>query len=132
MTEKSKGGFPPVGVSSLLVIFAVLCLTVFALLSVSTVRADARLQQQAAAAVTGWYEADCAAEEILARLRSGEIPEGVSESNGVYTYACPVSGTQTLAVAVKVEGSDYEILRWQAVSTVDWQAGDQLPVWQGD
>ena len=33
---------PMVGLSSLLVIFAVLCLTVFAVLSLSTVRADRR------------------------------------------------------------------------------------------
>lgn len=132
MDKKESRLFPPVGVSSLLVIFAVLCLTVFALLSLSTARADARLQQQTAAAVTGWYEADCAAEEILARLRNGEVPEGVTEHDGVYTYGCPISATQTLAVAVQVEGSDYVILRWQAVSTVDWQAGDQLPVWQGN
>ena len=131
MREKPKGGIPPIGVSSLMVIFAVLCLTVFALLSVSTVRADARLQQQAAEAVTGWYEADCAAEEILARLRCGEVPAGVTEHDGVFTYACPISDTQTLAVAVTVDGDDYNILRWQAVSAVDWQAGDQLPVWQG-
>lgn len=131
MAEKRKATFPPIGVSSLLVIFSVLCLTVFALLSVSTVRADQRLHENTAQAVAGYYQADCEAEEILARLRSGEQPVEVRELNGVYAYTCPISATQTLVVEVQVDGVDYNILRWQAVSTADWQASDQLPVWQG-
>ena len=122
---------PAVGASSLLVIFAVLCLTVFALLSISTVRADQRLSEKAAGAVVGYYAADCEAEEILARLRSGERPEGVKEKNGIYSYSCTISDTQTLAVEVAVDGAEYTILRWQAVSTADWQADDSLPVWDG-
>ena len=131
MKEKMKFAPPAVGASSLLVIFAVLCLTVFALLSISTVRADGRLAEKTRAAVTGYYEADCRAEEILSRLRSGEIPEGVSCENGVFTYDCPISQTQTLAVQVKIEGTTYEILRWRAVSAAAWQADDRIPVWTG-
>ena len=41
---------PPVGGASLLVVFAVLCLTVFALLSLSTVRANGRLSEASAQA----------------------------------------------------------------------------------
>lgn len=132
MDEKRKGGFPPVGVSSLLVIFAVLCLTVFALLSVSTVRADRTLSEKSAAAVENYYQADCAAEATLALLRAGKRPDGVNEVNGVYYYTHPISDTQTLVVEVVVEGTEYEILRWQAVSTADWQTSDQLPVWNGE
>lgn len=132
MDEKRKGGFPPVGVSSLLVIFAVLCLTVFALLSVSTVRADRTLSEKSAAAVEDYYRADYAAEQTLALLRAGKRPEGVKEINGIFCYTQPISVTQTLVVEVQVDGSEYDVLRWQAVSTVDWQASDQLPVWSGE
>lgn len=129
MADKRRSSPLMVGASSLLVIFSVLCLTVFALLSVSTVQANRRLSENAAAAVEGYYAADCAAEEILARLRAGERPEGVSEENGIYTYACTISETQTLIVEAAVDGADYTILRWQAVSTTDWQADDRLHVW---
>ena len=44
---------PMVGGSSLLVIFAVLCLTVFALLGFSTVQADGRLADSTVQAVSG-------------------------------------------------------------------------------
>lgn len=132
MADRRTSLPPMVGVSSLLVIFAVLCLTVFALLSVSTVQADRRLSDASGTAVEGYYAADCMAEEILARLRAGERPEGVREENGVYTYACAISQTQVLVVEAAVKGEQYTILRWQAVSTADWQVDDSLPVWGGD
>lgn len=132
MNKRGNHGFAPVGVSSLLVIFAVLCLTVFALLSLATVRADEALSEQSARAAEGYYRADCAAEETLARLRAGECPDGVHETDGIFTYTHPISDTRTLVVSVSVEGEEYRVLRWQAVSTAQWNAGDQLPVWNGE
>ncbi len=130
--HKKRGFSPPaVGGSSLLVIFAVLCLTVFALLSLSTVRAGEKLGDSAARAVTGYYAADCAAEEMLARLRAGERPAEVKEEKGVFSYACPISDTQVLLVEVRLQGAEYQILRWQALSTAQWEADDSLPVWSG-
>ena len=130
--KKANGISPPaVGASSLLVIFAVLCLTVFSLLSISTVQADRQLSDRAANAITGYYRADSQAELILAQLRSGLLPENVQEKNGVYSYYCTISDTQALAVEVAVTGNSYRILRWQAISTTDWQADDRLPVWDG-
>ena len=128
-----KGKFPlnAVGISSLLVIFAVLCLTVFALLSVSTVQAQLRLAENTRSAITGYYRADGEAEEILSKLRTGEIPEGVEKKGDTYAYACPISENQALFVCVKVHGTEYTVLRWQAVSTADWDAEDRLPVWDG-
>lgn len=132
MNEKRPAAFLPVGLSSLLVIFAVLCLTVFALLAVSAVGADRALSDSSAAAAEAYYQADGAAETTLALLRAGERPAHVREQNGIFYYEHPISSNQTLVVEVKVEGKDYHILRWQAVSTVDWKAGDQLPVWRGE
>ena len=132
MDKRRRFSFPVVGGTSLLVIFAVLCLTVFALLGLSTVQADGRLSDISALAVTDYYTADSMAEEILAQLRSGEIPDGVAERDGVDTYACRISDTGELQVAVKINGGDYEILRWQAVTTSEWTANDALSVWDGE
>ena len=132
MDDRRGMGFPPVGGASLLVIFAVLCLSVFTVLSVSTVQADQALRSRSADAVEGYYRADCAAEETLARLRAGERPSGVTEQNGIFFYTHPISDTQLLAVEVQVNGGDYNILRWQAIPADQWQAGDQLPVWNGE
>ena len=111
MAEKRRMPMPAVGGSSLLVIFAVLCLTVFALLALSTVQAGSRLSDRSAQAVLDYYQADSRAEEILARLRRGEVPQGVeTEGEDLYVYACPISDTQTLMVEVRVEGQAYTVL----------------------
>ena len=113
-------------------IFAVLCLTVFALLGLSTVRADKRLADVNLKAVTDYYSAEYEAEEILAKLRSGEIPEGVSvKENNVFYYSCKVSETQILCVEVAFEEKEWNILRWQTVSTTEWSESDGLAVWKG-
>lgn len=139
---------PALGGVSLLVIFAVLCLTVFALLSLSTVQADIRLADASAQAVTDYYAADTAAEEILARLRAGELPEGVAveESNiyflpmlgaeettaGIYSYSLAINDSQKLEVTVQIiDANNWQIIRWQAVPETGWVYDDNLEVWDG-
>ena len=81
MPRRPEGKFSPpaLGGSSLLVVFAVLSLTVFALLSLSTVRADQRLGEASAKAVADYYAADLKAQEILADLREGKQVENVDD-----------------------------------------------------
>lgn len=134
MAKKEQGKFtpPPLGGSSLLVVFAVLSLTVFALLGLSTVRADRRLGDRSAQAVADYYAADAQAQEVLARLRQGEKPEGVAESGGVYTYTTPVSDSQALEMTVKLSDGKWQVLRWQAVFAGDWHPQETLEVWKGE
>lgn len=129
--RRAKFSPPAVGGVSLLVVFAVLCLTVFALLSLTTVRADVRLADASAQAVGNYYAADCQAQEILARLRGGELPDGVTLEVGVYSYTCPISDTQELQVEVLIDGAEYEILRWQAAAAGGWEIDEGLEVWDG-
>ena len=131
MDKRETFSPPAVGGSCLLVIFAVLCLTVFALLSLSTVQANGRLADASVAAVSAYYQADCQAEAVLARLRSGQVPEGVAADGDTYTYTCPISDTQSLEVRVRLEGDSWTVLQWQAVSTVEWEAEDSLDLWSG-
>lgn len=130
--QKNQSFAPPaVGGMSLLVVFAVLCLTIFALLSLTTVQADTRLADASVKAVSDYYAADCAAQEILARLRAGELPEGVSVYGDLYSYACPISDTQNLEVEVLLSAGEYHIRRWQAVPAEEWVSDDSLELWDG-
>jgi len=146
MREQKKSSFSPpaLGGASLLVIFAVLALTIFALLSLSTVRADGRMSEASAQAVQDYYAADCKAQAVLAWLRTGEgepdVPEdlttttSVSEYSGrsetVHAYTIPISETQELQVEVRVDGAnDYEILRWQAAPVGDWEVDEGIELW---
>lgn len=145
--RREETGSAPVivGVSSLLVVFSVLCLTVFAMLSLMTVQVNKRLLKNSVDTVTERAEADARAQEILADLRAGNVPEGVTQGmtegvtegmtagNGqVYSYTCPVSETAHLEVSVSVDGDDYRILKWTEVSDVDWESDESIDVWQED
>lgn len=131
MDNGRRMSVPVVGGSSLLVIFAVLCLTVFALLGLSTVQAGTRLSQRTAQAVSDYYGADCRAEEVFSRLRAGEIPAGVTVEQNVYSYACPISDTQQLRVELRQDAGGWTVLRWQAESTAEWQPENGVDVWDG-
>ena len=146
MRERKKSSFSPpaLGGASLLVIFAVLALTIFALLSLATVRADGRLSEASAQSVRDYYAADGKAQAVLAWLRTGEgepdVPEtftistSISEYGGhsetVHSFAVPISETQELQVEVRVDGeNDWEVLRWQAVPAGDWEADEGMDLW---
>lgn len=111
----------PVGGSSLLVIFSVLCFSVFSMLVLATVKADERLADASFNAVTAYYEADCEAERILGELRAGVVEDGVTQSNDIYIYQCPVNDTQSLCVAVEVNGEAYEVREWKLRETAEWE-----------
>ena len=132
-TREQRFSPPTLGGSSLLVIFAVLCLTVFALLGLSTVQADRRLSEASANAVSAYYQADAQAESTLALLRSGQTPDGISVHGDIYSFVCPISETQELQVEVRCSGSQWEVLRWMAVSTAKWEENDDsINVWDGE
>ena len=59
------------------------------------------------------------------------MPQGVSADDDTYTYTCPISDTQSLEVRVRLEGDSWTVLRWQAVSTAQWEAEEGLDLWSG-
>ena len=116
----------PVGGSSLLVIFAVLCFAVFSMLVLATVKADERLADASYDAVMDYYEADCEAERILGKLRAGVVTAGVTQDGNVYSYECPVNDTQRLSVVVEVTGEDYTVRQWKLKETVQWEPEEYI------
>ena len=130
MKKTKELSVPAIGGSSLLVIFAVVCLTVFALLSLNTVLAEQRLSEVYGEGTQQWYAADLKAQEIFARLRAGEEIPGVEVADNQYSYTVAISDHQTLHVTVRREGEDWEVISWQTAATPEISE-DTLPVWQG-
>ena len=117
--KKTSSFRPPViGATSLLIIFAVLCLTMFTLLALSTAKANARLSDASIQAVSDYYEADRQAEIVFAKLRENphDMPTGVYCVDDVYRFDVPISDTQRLIVELQKDGDIWTVLRWQAVS----------------
>lgn len=119
------------GTSSLMVIFAVLCIAVFAVLALSGVQASQRLETASENSVKEYYAADCRAQEILAEIRAGHLPDGVETDGGEYSYTCPISDTRDLLVKVSVKGNEFKILQWQARYSAEWEAEESLDIWSG-
>lgn len=128
---KENFSLSTLGGTSLLLIFSVLCLTVFAVLSLSTAKAGDNLSISSEASVKAYYEADSEAEEILTALRRGDFVEGVEEEDSVYSYKCPINERTSLYVEVMIDGSEYEILRWQS-SVDDSMIEESWTVWDGE
>lgn len=116
----------PVGGSSLIIIFAVLCLSVFSMLVLATVKADERLADDSYEAVTAYYQADCEAERILGELRAGVVEDSVMQKGDFYAYQCPVNNTQSLNVVVEITGTEYEIHQWKLEETIEWEPKEYL------
>lgn len=130
--KKSRFALPTLGGSTLLVIFAVLCLLTFALLTLSTSLSNRRLSEASLSTTAAYYEADCAAEEIIAALRNGEIPEGIVKTGNTYSFACPITEKQSLSVVVEERGETWYITQYETV-TVDNAAYDEtITVWDGE
>ena len=130
MKRRESGA--PVGAGMLLVSFAVLCLVAFAALCLSSAGAEDRLSRASAETLLARREADAEAEAILARLRAGEVPEGVRRENDVYDYTIPIAPDRELQVSVRRTGEEYTVLSWREVPTGDWQADERLTLWDGE
>lgn len=129
--KKERISLPAIGGVSLLVIFAVLCQVVFALISFSTAQADQNQADHAAQAVSEYYAAELEAQKIFARLQSGEAVDSVAVDGNTYRYSCPISEQQILEVELQKEGDTWTICRWQVM--VDGVPIDEaLPVWNGE
>ncbi|MBQ6720037.1 MAG: hypothetical protein IJN20_06800 [Oscillospiraceae bacterium] len=132
MKQKNGISIPAVGAGSLLTTFAVLCMTVFALLCIATVQEEKRQEKATDEAVAAYYAADFQAEQIFARLRRGEQVEDVVQQDNIFIYQCPISEQQELLVILEQTDSEWKVLRWQAVAREDTGEDVTLPVWNGE
>ena len=134
------------GAVSLVMIFCVLCLAVFAVLTIATADREAKLSEMTAQNAADYYEADRQAVEIVAALRDGRtLPVDVEIEHVLSTYpdgpvetaafSLPFGDCQALRVEVMLgdqDGKTCQILRWQTEYTGEWEIDSSMPVWDGE
>jgi len=140
----NKGGIG-VGSASIVLVFAVLCLTVFTLITFVVAGNDKALVDTEVRLVTGYYKADTLAENILQDIREmDELPDP-PVVRGIYINAeydfftgmetihffCPVSGVKSLYVRAAVYYDDLDVIAWRMLDTDEWEYDDSLNVWDG-
>ena len=139
----NKGGIG-VGSASIVLVFAVLCLTVFSLITFVVASNDKALVDAETDLVTGYYEADTLAEHILAELlKADTLPSEVrgiainsqwnDELDMETTYfMCPISDVKALYVNIAFHDDSFDILSWRMWDTDDWMIDTTINVWSGD
>ncbi len=140
MGSKQQAPVIHIGASSLLVVFLVLCLVIFAGLSLTSAQNDAYYSQRAAQRRTAYYTACNQAEGILEEIDSrleAEGPEadlsdlGVTAEDGLLRFSVPLNDTQAIAVEMELTADGphyYEIRAYRIVTTVSQGEGEPLPL----
>ena len=134
----NRGG---VGSASIVLIFAVLCLAIFTMISYMSALADEILIEREVALVKSFYAADVLAEQVLHEIiiSEGEIPYDVLgvEITAFWdfdlwaekvSFAIPISETQELYVVAVIGEDSYEILTWRMQLEGDWDPFVIFPI----
>ena len=146
MRSAKKVGTPfvPLGIASLIVCFAVLCITVLSISVFASAKDELRDAETVAAAQKDFYEADRIAAEKIRKLKAafedgGDLQSAALSEETAYVneegktlvaFGVAVDSMQTLTVLLSFEG-EMTILSWQVLPTTEWTPEDSIKVWQG-
>lgn len=143
-----------IGSSSLILIFIVMCLATFGLLSLSSAKSDWKLAEKNARAVELYYKADSLGEEFLDKVDGimieslagnpdievckdnlkREFGDAYREETGIITAEIPMESGQALLIELELScntNNRYNIEKWQVVNLVDYEIDDSMPIWDG-
>lgn len=158
---KNKHQLPiGIGISSILLIFVILCLLTFAVLSLVSANADYKLVKKNSAHTYEVYEAENSANELMDKIDSilkstyqssdssdylKQVQQNLTSLDGIsfpskdqIAYEIKVNEHQILQVVlllnseIKKGDSFYQIETWKLTGTQTWEADDTLPVYTGD
>ncbi|MCL2168456.1 MAG: hypothetical protein FWB74_00355 [Defluviitaleaceae bacterium] len=137
----NRGG---IGAASIILVFVVLCLVIFAVVALRPALTDRELVEQEVELVQGFFAADALAERIVAELIHMDYAPaellGIEITSywdwdlflEIASFGVPINETQILHVEIGLDFGHYQIFQWRMVSLREWEAYDGIDVWQGD
>ena len=139
----AKGGIG-VGSASILLVFAVLCLTIFSVITLRTATTDMAMTEFWKESVTAYYDADSLAESIVSEILGLEdIPtfvqgidintELINDTDGkMVSFSLPVSEQKELYVRLAIFSGFHETLEWKLRDACGWVVFDDgFDLWPG-
>ncbi len=132
-----------IGSATVVLMFTVLCMAIFALISHTAAQNEKALADAEAELVAGYYNADALAERVAAQVLAAEedlqtllgvdITRGWDEALAAPTaeYVCGISERKELYVKLALYDGAYEVLIWRMRDIAPWQPEGGLPVWPG-
>lgn len=156
-TKKHQTSFVNIGLSSLMIVFLVLCLTTFAILSLSSSKSDYSFSEKFAKHRSAYYDASSRAESVnaqideqmdviwqtspkdayiptllqtLADLKPDNTDLTVQTENGIHTisYQVPMTDRQALSVVLQILDPSRDDTYYKILS---WQEISTVE-WNGD
>ena len=118
------------GPLALLLTVISICLTILAILTFTTARADLHLARQYAETVQSRYALERQGQEELSRLRRGETPAPAADEDGVLRTELEREGFR-LHIGLAPDGAGgYTVVEWR--QTKDWETDDTIDnLWSG-
>lgn len=131
-SSKKKQFGVNIGSASILLVFVILCLVSFAVLSIVSANADSKLSTRVLERTTAYYTACNQAEQSLASMdKTLQRMYASSDSKEAYfasvghgkSYVIPISDLQSLQVTIEIlypesdEDPFYQITAWQVLNT---------------
>lgn len=148
MQNERKSSGINIGSASIIMVFSVLCLTVFAVLSLITANSEYELAIKSTDVIKNYYSADTAATEKIAVIKGVADEESfaavqtkatelgvICESAGAgitLSFEEPVNDTQALSVKVTYADGELLVDEWKLVNTSEWDASDGFELWDGE
>jgi hypothetical protein len=143
-----------IGGPSLILIFIVMCLVTFGMLSLSAAKSERDLAHRNASAVTEYYLTDVEGEEFYQMVledvkeikRSGiesggyeevlkqELGDYYNPENKTVSTEIPMAHSQALSIVLSPsfdgEGG-VRVVKWKVIQTEDYAVDTTMPVWDG-
>jgi archaellum component FlaF (FlaF/FlaG flagellin family) len=142
---QNKGFF--MGITTIAVIFVVVCITIFAVLSLSTAMQEERLSEKYADSVSAYWKTDNECTEVTNEFyelwsSNADITEydllctelGAdleSTSDGItISFNKSIDESNALAITLSI-GDEFTVTKWQQEYSASWEADTSMGVWQG-
>ena len=129
---KQRQPFPGVGLTSLFMMFVVLCLAAFGILSFSAVQSDWNLTKKHVQSVQAYYAADSRAQQVLGGIDARLLR--LRRENPAIVFSVPAGSVQEIQVEIQpIAGPErYRVLSYRLAASSEWNGADQpLELWQG-
>lgn len=147
--KNKAGGFSGVGISSLIIVFIVLALVIFTLLTLLTVRQDLDLSLKTAAAQTEYYKADTAATLRLGKLYQlakqntdsamlafAAGNEGFNTKIGsdtvTFFWSEEIGDVARIECEAAYSHGQITVTKWHTVNNASYVNEESLPIWDGN
>ena len=140
-----KMPFLGIGAASIVLVLAMVCLAVFAALTLSSAKGDHTLSKKNLERTSAFYQASNAANEQVGAIdymkrvrRSFTKSKGISYNKKEKTIAFQESITDKQQLSVKLQiyypekknDPCYEVIKWKKEAVGAWKKDDSLPVYR--